>query len=113
LKRRRFRLEVATSFASDLARYEELVAEHAPPERVASIAAEIQSACQRLVAAPIRGTDWGTVRPGLRSVPALGRGTIVFLIDESRSRVVVLGWLWRGARIDAAVAGYRETPSKP
>jgi hypothetical protein len=46
-------------------------------------------------------------------VPALGRGTIVFLIDESRSRVVVLGWLWRGARIDAAVAGYRETPSKP
>jgi hypothetical protein len=101
---KRYRIAFSVSFASDLARYEGLLLPYVTPGRAESITRRIVSFCRRLETAPLRGTDWGS---GLRTLPVLGRGTILFQVDEEAGRVTILGWWWRGVPSGEAVGRYR------
>ncbi|PWR22286.1 type II toxin-antitoxin system RelE/ParE family toxin [Zavarzinia compransoris] len=47
--------------------------------------------CDGFAASPHRGATHDDIRPGLRSVGYRRRATILFVIDEGRKRVVILG----------------------
>lgn len=101
---RRYRVAFDEGFEADLARYEDLLEGQVTPDRLAGISRAIVGFCRRLETAPIRGTDWGD---GLRTVPALDRGTVLFRVDEVVGTVTVLGWWWRGAPAVDMVARHR------
>jgi hypothetical protein len=104
---KRFRVEFSRAFDDDLERYEALLADYVTADRIEIIAEAIFDACRRLETAPVRGSDWGHVRPGLRTLPALGRGTIIYAVDEKAAVVTMLGWWWRGAPISQVIERYR------
>lgn len=57
--------------------------------------------------APKRGAARGDVRPGLRTVAWRRVVTLIFMVDDEAGTVIVIGALYRGRDVEAAL---RERP---
>jgi toxin ParE1/3/4 len=58
---------------------------------------------ERFDIAPARGTARDDVRPGLRIVSWRRAVTLIFVVDDAAGAVVVIGALYRGRDIEAAL----------
>ena len=73
----------------DLERIAEGLADYAGPEVAARKLEAFADALRRLALTPHKGTIRDAIAPGLRAIPAAGRGVIVFMVDDAARLVLV------------------------
>ena len=89
----------------DLARIADGLARHSGWEVAERKLDAIAAAIRTLARTPHRGTIRDEIAPGLRAIPAAGRGVVVFIADDAARRVLVKAigyagsdWIIRAAR---------------
>jgi plasmid stabilization system protein ParE len=82
------------SVRGDLARIARGLAEHSGPDLALRRLDAFAAALRRLALTPHKGTLRDEIAPGLRAIPAAGRGVIAFVVDDERRevRVIAIGY---------------------
>lgn len=82
---------------SDLARIADGLAEHSGWELAERRLEAFREALRRLAHTPHKGTVRNEIAPGLRAIPAAGRGVIAFIVDDVAREVRVIAISYAGS----------------
>ena len=81
----------------DIARIAAFLLEHTTYRSAAEKIAALDADVNALGEHPHRGTRRDEILPGLRAIPAAGKGVIAFQVDEESRVVRILSAAWGGA----------------
>ena len=100
----RFDVRVDPAAERDLIEIGRYIAGQAGERIALDFVTRLEEACLSLAEAPHRGTKRDELRPGLRTFGVERRVTIMTVVDDQAQQVIILGVLYGGRDIAAALA---------
>lgn len=100
---RRYRVGLDPEAISDLFAIQTFVAEAAGKTIADKLIDRVLAYIDGLNTAPKRGTARDEIRPGLRTITWQRTVTLIFVVDDEAATVFVIGALFRGRDVDAAL----------
>lgn len=79
------------------------IAAEASPDTAERYTTAIVDYCAELAQFPHRGMQRDDIRPGMRITNYKGSATIAFAVDDTTTRVIIVGIFYRGRNYEAAL----------